>query len=244
MLLTPAALAAVGGVCTHLDLAVHITAMDGRHLFVERRVELLGRPEAAVTPGADAAPAAAPAAVAFAPPCDITVSETAHSVAAGQSVVWGPHSVVCAPTGLTIPATATLTLLEDVTVIVGVGKAIDVQGALVVTASARQPATFTAMDGRPWGWIHVKGKDARVAFTHAWFLQAGADSANSFGHSMPSQPVVMLQRGTSLTMTGGGFVENIGKALGATDAGELIYYFPLTFCANPAHNLTCSPAYI
>ena len=45
VLLTPAALAAVGGVCTHLDVAVHITAMDGRHLFVERRVELLARPE-------------------------------------------------------------------------------------------------------------------------------------------------------------------------------------------------------
>ena len=137
-------------------------------------------------------------------------------------MVWGPHSVVCAPAGLTIPATATLTVLEDVIVVVGVGKSIDVQGALVVTASARQPATFTAVDGRPWGWVHLSGKGARAALVHAWFLQGGADSANSFGHSMPSQPVVMLQRGTSLTMTGGGFVENIGKAIGATDATLLL----------------------
>ena len=204
VLINNAALAEAPGICSHLDLAVHITAQDGRHLFVERRVELV----------------ASPTAVNASAGCDVVVA--ASGMLLQGATVWGPHKTICAPSGIHVPAGTSLTVLEDVIIIVGVGKAIEVSGAINITATARQPSYISAVDGRPWGWVQVAGPGASATLAHTWLLQGGADSAKSFGHSMPSQPVLMLQRGTTLAMVGGGFIENIGKAMGSVDAALVL----------------------
>jgi hypothetical protein len=126
----------------------------------------------------------------------------------GDDLGWSADRDVVLRADVVVPAGATL-LIGAGTRILGQGKAnLQVAGRVQVNGTADEPVLFSRAGAAPWGNLDLRpGAAAQIA--HALFTAGGGDDNQVFGHSQ-SQPVIMVRQAT-LTIEGGGVIDNAGK---------------------------------
>ncbi len=131
----------------------------------------------------------------------------------GADLAWDSERDVRVTADLDVPAGETLTVAAGTRVLIEPEVSIEIHGRLEVAGTAEAPVLFTAAS-EPWGGVRVLGGEAALA--DSWLVGGGGDASLAFGHSS-SQPVIYVEGG-SLAMSGGGLIDNPGKALGSQDA--------------------------
>ena len=112
---------------------------------------------------------------------------------------------------LTVLSTGEIKIEAGATVIMGDKSNMMVYGSITAEGTQDKPITFIARDAdTPWGGIEVR--KGAGSFACCFFVQGGADSQKSFGHS-GSQPVLKVYEG-GLSVRECYFFDNTGKAMG------------------------------
>lgn len=130
----------------------------------------------------------------------------------GQLHEWTAASDVNINGVLRFDASETLVIGPGTRILLGANASIEVAGQLQVQGTSDDPVIFTRAGEQPWGGIRLL-PGAQAWIESAWFVAGGADQNYAFGHSN-SQPVIFVDAAT-LTMRGGGLIDNVGKAFGS-----------------------------
>jgi hypothetical protein len=126
----------------------------------------------------------------------------------GDDLSWTAERDVVLGADVVVPAGATLVIGAGTRVLGQARANLRVVGRVQVNGTADAPVLFTRAGSAPWGGLDLQpGATAQVA--HALFTAGGGDERQVFGHSQ-SQPVLMVRQAT-LTMDGGGVIDNAGK---------------------------------
>ncbi len=125
--------------------------------------------------------------------------------------VWSAASEHRVVGSLTIREGGELIIEQGAAVILGSKTNVMVNGTIIAEGTEDFPITFMAANADShWGGIEIR--KGAGSFAYCFFVQGGADSSQSFGHS-DSQPVLKVYSG-SLDVDNGFFFDNTGKALG------------------------------
>lgn len=139
-------------------------------------------------------------------------SRTVSGTLGDAELSWPPSADVVVEGDLVVPVGSTLVIEAGTRVLLAENAALQIDGALRVRGSADDPVLFTRAGEPAWGGIRVSAGGS-AELEHAWLTAGGGDDTRAFGHSN-SQPVLFASE-SRLTMTGGGVVDNVGKAFGA-----------------------------
>lgn len=137
---------------------------------------------------------------------------------AGQDLLWDASADVVLTANATVPAGETLTIGPGTRVRLGANVRLTVLGNLQSGGTPSAPVWLLPAGAAPWGEVEVSGS---ASFANTWFSGGGGDPTRVFGHSA-SQPVVRVNKSATLALSGGGLVDNPGKALGSTGATLVI----------------------
>ena len=128
---------------------------------------------------------------------------------------------------LTVPPGAELIIEEGTRIVFGPRANILVEGQLRALGTQARPILYMPADWkRPWGGVEVV--DGQAEFTQCFFVNGGADPNKTFGHS-DSQPVVM-GHSAEVSLTSCYFLDNPGKALGASRSRFRVHGCLITRC--------------
>ena len=142
-------------------------------------------------------------------------------------LVWDAGADVLASGDLRVAAGDVLRIEKGTRVLLEANAAIEVKGEISVTGSADAPVLFTRAGSDAWGGLRLLD-GSRGTLEHAWLTGGGGDDSRQYGHS-DSQPLVWIDTAT-LEFTGGGIVDNPGKALGAVNAQVSVHDALLSRC--------------
>jgi len=130
-------------------------------------------------------------------------------------LVWSADQDIVVAGDLQLGAGTRLVIEAGTRVLLERNATIELAGSLVVRGTREAPVLFTRAGEASWGGLRLlPGSSAEIS--EAWFIGAGGDAERRFGHSR-SQPVIWVEQ-ASLAMTGGGVVDNPGKAFGSQAA--------------------------
>jgi hypothetical protein len=147
---------------------------------------------------------------------------TISGLLAGADLSWDDTSDILVEANAEVPAGDTLTVAVGTRVKFAAKVRLTVKGKLEVQGTAASPVWFLPAD-KAWGEIDVVtpvstgGLDGTAVLSWTWLTGGGGDASRAFGHSN-SQPVVRAQKGTTVTLTGGGMTDSPGKAFGSQSA--------------------------
>lgn len=135
-------------------------------------------------------------------------------VLAGDDLDWDRRTDIWVSADATVAVGDTLAIGAGTRVLMSAGASLLVAGGLSVSGHEEEPVLFAAApeSGGAWGGVLITG-EADIA--HAYFVGARGQGP-TLGHSA-SSPVLRIEGGR-LTMTGGGVLDNPGKAFGSNDA--------------------------
>lgn len=147
---------------------------------------------------------------------------TLSGILAGADLSWNDTSDILVSANAEVPAGETLTVAAGTRVKLAAKVRLTVKGKLEVKGTKDSPVWFLPAD-KAWGEIDVVtpvstgGTDGTAVFTWTWLTGGGGDASRAFGHSN-SQPVIRAEKGTTVTLTGGGITDSPGKAFGSQSA--------------------------
>lgn len=135
---------------------------------------------------------------------------------AGPDLLWARDDEIILDATVSVPVGATLRIEAGARVLGTPRANVDVLGALEALGEAGTPILFSRAGGEPWGGVHVH-PNATATLRHVFITGGGGDPERVFGHS-GSQAVVFADAGASLTVEGGGAVDNPGKGYSSREA--------------------------
>eukprot|EP00761_Pharyngomonas_kirbyi_P000880 gb/GECH01000881.1/.p1 GENE.gb/GECH01000881.1/~~gb/GECH01000881.1/.p1 ORF type:complete len:831 (+),score=107.20 gb/GECH01000881.1/:1-2493(+) len=116
-----------------------------------------------------------------------------------------------------IPRGNTLDIEEGCLILLSKNQRIIVEedATLQVKASFKYPVVFTTKT-QSWGQIYF-APHSKGDISHLWLVRGGDDESKKFGHS-DSQPVLMADKDSMISIQGGGMIDGFGKGFGAIEA--------------------------
>lgn len=127
----------------------------------------------------------------------------------GPALRWSSAEEIVLDATVSVPEGETLVIDPGARVLAGPGVNLDVLGILRAAGTSTDPILFTRDRDEPWGGVHLH-PGATATLEHVLLTAGGGDGSRVFGHS-GSQPVVFADTGATLTITGGGIIDNPGK---------------------------------
>eukprot|EP00761_Pharyngomonas_kirbyi_P001379 gb/GECH01001383.1/.p1 GENE.gb/GECH01001383.1/~~gb/GECH01001383.1/.p1 ORF type:complete len:908 (+),score=173.20 gb/GECH01001383.1/:1-2724(+) len=92
---------------------------------------------------------------------------------------------------------------------------VETDSTIQIKGSFQLPVILTAYNDS-WGQIMFES-GSKGEFSHLWLVKGGDDTSRKFGHS-DSQPVLMANEDSEISMQHGGMMDGIGKGFGSKQA--------------------------